>query len=242
MTAGGVGAGEGSPYPCAVLLLALDTATSAVTVALHDGDRVVAEESVVDARRHAETLMPMIASVVSSAGHRPTDLTAVGVGVGPGPFTGLRVGIATAVTLGLTLDIPVHGICSLDAIAHAAAAADGAPPDFVVATDARRKELYWARYRVIGGAPHRVSGMPQVSRPADLPEEIRALPAAGRGPLLYPGCFAAALHPLDVSAGALASYTLRELGLGHELLPVQPLYLRQPDAKPSTGPKSVLAR
>jgi len=225
-----------------VLLLALDTATSAVTVALHDGERIVAEDSLVDARRHAETLTPMIASVVATAGRRPADLTGVAVGVGPGPFTGLRVGLATAVTLGLTLDIPVHGVCSLDALAHAAAGAGDGPSDFVVATDARRKEVYWARYRFSAGMTQRISGMPQVSRPAELPDEIRALPAAGRGPVLYPDCFAGALEPLDVPAGALASYTVAELVRGHELLPASPLYLRQPDAKPSAGTKSVLPR
>ncbi|RNI22244.1 tRNA (adenosine(37)-N6)-threonylcarbamoyltransferase complex dimerization subunit type 1 TsaB [Flexivirga caeni] len=225
-----------------MLLLALDTATSAVTVALHDGDQVVAEESLVDARRHAETLTPMIASVVAGARHRPADLTAVTVGVGPGPFTGLRVGLATAVTLGLALDIPVYGVCTLDALAHAVALRPGSPAKFVVATDARRKEVYWAHYRTNDGFPQRVSGMPQVSRPADLSDEIRALPAAGRGPLLYPDCFASALQPLDVPAGALAAYAVEQLRTGGELLPVQPLYLRQPDATPSAGPKSVLPR
>lgn len=225
-----------------MLLLALDTATSAVTVALHDGDDVIAEESLVDARRHAETLTPMISSVVASTDRSPADLTAVAVGVGPGPFTGLRVGLATAVTLGLALDVPVHGVCSLDALAHAAAVDHAAPVEFVVAADARRKEVYWARYRVTDGGVERVSGMPQVCRPADLPPEIRALPAAGRGPVLYPDCFAAALQPLDVPAGALASYTVQQLAAGRELLPVQPLYLRQPDAKPATAQKSVLPR
>lgn len=225
-----------------MLLLALDTATSAVTVALHDGAQVIAEESLVDSRRHAETLTPMISSVVAGAGRSPADLTAVAVGVGPGPFTGLRVGLATATTLGLALDIPVHGVCSLDALAHATAQQNGAPSNFVVASDARRKEVYWARYRTTDAGIERVSGMPQVCRPADLPDEIRALPAAGRGPQLYPDVFAAALQPLDAPAGGLASYTVQQLAAGRELLPVQPLYLRQPDAKPATAQKSVLPR
>lgn len=225
-----------------MLLLALDTATSAVTVALHDGTTVIAEESLVDSRRHAETLTPMIASVVAGAGRAPADLTAIAVGVGPGPFTGLRVGIATATTLGLALDLPVHGICSLDALAHAAAQEQGTPSDFVIASDARRKEVYWARYRATADGVERVSGMPQVCRPAELPDEIRALPAAGRGPQLYPDAFAAALLPLDAPAGGVASYTIQQLAAGRELLPVQPLYLRQPDAKPATAQKSVLPR
>ncbi|WP_446665180.1 tRNA (adenosine(37)-N6)-threonylcarbamoyltransferase complex dimerization subunit type 1 TsaB [Flexivirga sp. B27] len=224
-----------------MLLLALDTATFAVTVALHDGDRVLAEESLIDPRRHAETLTPMISSVVASAGRTPAQLTAVAVGVGPGPFTGMRVGLATAVSLGLALDLPVHGVCSLDALALAAVE-QGAPADFVVAGDARRKEVYWARYRAADGAIERVSGMPQVARPADLPSQIRELPAAGRGPVLFPESFGPALQPLDVPAGSLASYAVQQLGLGHELLPPQPLYLRQPDAKPATAQKSVLPR
>ncbi|MFC6708092.1 hypothetical protein [Flexivirga alba] len=93
-----------------------------------------------------------------------------------------------------------------------------------------------------GGVVERVSGMPQVCRPADLPDEVRALPTAGRGPQLYPECFPTALQPLDVPAGGLASYTVQQLAVGGELLPVQPLYLRQPDAKPATAQKSVLPR
>ena len=224
-----------------MLLLALDTATSAVTAAVHDGTTVLAEESLTDSRRHAETLTPMIASVVAAAGRTPADLTAVAVGVGPGPFTGLRVGIATAVTLGLALDIQVYGVCSLDALAFAAAQETGLE-EFLVATDARRKEVYWARYRIAGSELTRVSGMPQVCRPADLPDEVRALPTAGRGPAIYPELFTRPLGPLDVPAGALASYTLQEVGAGRELLPVQPLYLRQPDAQPASAQKSVLPR
>jgi tRNA threonylcarbamoyl adenosine modification protein YeaZ len=224
-----------------VLLLALDTATSAVTSAVHDGTTVLAEESLTGSRRHAETLTPMIASVVAAAGRAPADLTAVAVGVGPGPFTGLRVGIATAVTLGLALDIPVYGVCSLDALAFAAAQ-ETAADEFVVATDARRKEVYWARFEVADNNITRVSGMPQVCRPADLSEQIRMLPTAGHGPAIYPELFSRPLPPLDVPAGALASYTLQELGAGRELLPVQPLYLRQPDAQPASAQKSVLPR
>lgn len=225
-----------------MLLLALDTASSAVTAALHDGKHVLAEDSVADSRRHAETLTPMISAVVAAAGRVPADLTAVAVGVGPGPFTGLRVGLATAVTLGLALDLPVHGVCSLDALAHAVMSGRDAPADFVVATDARRKEIYWARYRAADGLVERVSGMPQVGRPAELPAQIRSLPAAGRGPMLYPDAFAAALPPSDVPAGSVASYAVQQLAAGRDLLPVQPLYLRQPDATPATAQKSVLPR
>jgi len=78
-----------------VLLLAFDTATPAVTVAVHDGSQVVAEESAVDARRHGELLAVAIDRVLRTAGARQADLTAVAVGTGPGPYTGLRVGLVT---------------------------------------------------------------------------------------------------------------------------------------------------
>lgn len=125
-----------------MLLLALDTATPAVTVALHDGDDVVASSSQVDARRHGELLLPAIDRVLAEAGLKVDALTGIVVGIGPGPYTGLRVGLMTADAFGLALGVPVHGVCTLDGLAYAA---DLEGP-FVVATDARRKEVYWARY------------------------------------------------------------------------------------------------
>ncbi len=98
------------------MLLALDSATPAVTVALADGDRLLAERTTVDARRHGELLAPAIAAVLAEAGVDRSDLTAIAVGVGPGPFTGLRVGLVTARTLGAVLGIPVLGVCTLDVL------------------------------------------------------------------------------------------------------------------------------
>ncbi|TWP36175.1 tRNA (adenosine(37)-N6)-threonylcarbamoyltransferase complex dimerization subunit type 1 TsaB [Leekyejoonella antrihumi] len=220
------------------VLLALDTSTTAVTVAVHDGTRTLAERSTLDARRHTEILAPSIRQVAIDADVTPADLDAVAVGVGPGPFTGLRVGIVTAATLGHTLGIPVTGVCSLDAIAHEVLVAGG-PADFLVASDARRKEVYWARYAIVEGRAVR-QGEPAVAKPADLPQELRGLPTAGRGPVLYPDLFATPLDVLDVSAGALASFATIEQRAGREPLPVRPLYLRQPDAMPAAARKPVL--
>ena len=109
-----------------MLILAIDTSTSAITVALHDDTRVLAAESHLDPRAHTEWVSPLIASCLASAGRAPGDLTAVAVGNGPGPFTGLRVGIVTGLTMGHALGVPVHGICSLDVLAaQAAEAASG---------------------------------------------------------------------------------------------------------------------
>ena len=128
------------------------------------GGRVDSETGAVLARRdrthargHAEVLVPYLLECLAEAGLRRADLGAVIVGCGPGPFTGLRVGMATGAAFGDALGIEVHGVCSLDAIAH------GEPGDVVVVTDARRKEVYWARYA--DGV--RTAG-PGVIKPAEL--------------------------------------------------------------------------
>ncbi|APY86830.1 tRNA (adenosine(37)-N6)-threonylcarbamoyltransferase complex dimerization subunit type 1 TsaB [Streptomyces alfalfae] len=207
-----------------MLLLALDTATPAVTVALHDGSRVVSESSQVDARRHGELLLPAVDRVLADAGLRLDAVTGVVVGVGPGPYTGLRVGLMTADTFGLALGVPVHGVCTLDGLAYASGI-DGGP--FVVATDARRKEVYWARY---DDARTR-TGEPAVDRPADIAAEVEGLPAVGAGALLYPDAFPDARGPEHVSAASLAALAAERLAAGEELLEPRPLYLRRPDAQ-----------
>jgi tRNA threonylcarbamoyladenosine biosynthesis protein TsaB len=237
-----------------VLLLGLDTATSAVTVALHDGGRVLAQLVTVDAHRHTELLAPAVEKVIADAGATPRDLTGIVAGVGPGPFTGLRVGLVTARVLGAALGIPVHGLCTLDAIAADAAALDdgkaqgqdglpngaGAAPHleagFLVATDARRREVYWARYDRAG---RRLSG-PEVSRPADIP--VSGLPVAGEGPLLYPGLLPHGFGPARPSAATLGRLAAAALEAGDPdqlLLAPEPLYLRRPDAREPGAPKRV---
>ena len=102
------------------VILAIDTATPAVTAGVVRRDaenvEVLAEQVTVDARAHAEQLTPNIVGALADAGLTAEDLDAVVVGCGPGPFTGLRVGMATAAAYGHALGIPVHGVCSLDAI------------------------------------------------------------------------------------------------------------------------------
>lgn len=217
-----------------MLLLALDTATPAVTVALHDGDRVVAETGRIDARRHGELLLPAVDRVLAEAGLRLDAVTDVAVGVGPGPYTGLRVGLVTAATFGSALSVPVHGVCTLDGLAYAA----GVEGPFAVATDARRKEVYWARYE---DARTRTGG-PCVDRPADIAGELAGLPVVGAGALLYPEAFPDARGPEHVRAGALASLAAERLAAGEELLPPQPLYLRRPDAQVPKNYKVVTPR
>ncbi|MDO5504030.1 MAG: tRNA (adenosine(37)-N6)-threonylcarbamoyltransferase complex dimerization subunit type 1 TsaB [Actinomycetia bacterium] len=211
----------------------MDTSTSAITVAVHDGGEMRAERSVLDPRAHTEHLAPLVAAVLAEAAVTPGEVTDVAVGVGPGPFTGLRVGIMTARTFAFARGIPCHAVVSLDALAHAAVRDEHVPASggFAVATDARRKEVYFARYAAADGRAQRLSG-PIVIRPGDLPAEDRELPTVGRGPVLYPEHFAHAAQPLDVGAGALAEVALTQLADG-TVVGLDALYLRRPDAQPS---------
>jgi tRNA threonylcarbamoyl adenosine modification protein YeaZ len=157
---------------------------------------------------------------MDDAGIVRQDLTAIAVGVGPGPFTGLRVGIVTARTLGFVLEIPVYGVCSLDAIALEVVGTGAASGSFLVATDARRKEVYLASY---DADARRLEG-PVVTRPAEV---ATAAPVAGAGPSLYPDHFPHAIAPARPSAAWLATGVADEL---IDLLDPEPLYLRRPDA------------
>ncbi len=214
-----------------MLLLAFDTATPAVTVALHDGAAVVAGETAADARRPGELLAVVIDKVLRSVGADQADLTGIAVGTGPGPYTGLRAGLVTARVLSSALGIRTDGICTLDVIA--AAARDGAGGrEFLVATDARRREVYWARYSPAG---QRTAG-PLVSRPADLP---RGLPVAGEGAVLYPELTASPLDPRFPAAAVLAGLAAGRLAAGEPPGPDEPLYLRRPDAREPGKPKRV---
>jgi tRNA threonylcarbamoyladenosine biosynthesis protein TsaB len=211
------------------VLLAFDTATPAVTVALYDGERVVAERTTVDAMRHGEVLAPAIAAVLTDAGLVRQDLTALAVGVGPGPFTGLRVGLMTARTLGVVLGIPVYGVCTLDVLAAEAVDTGAVTEPFAVATDARRKEVYWATYDAEGA---RLTG-PEVLKPATV---ATAGPVVGWGAVLYSGSFPGGRGPEHPSAAVLARVVAEERA---ELHDPEPMYLRRPDAAEPGKPKPV---
>ena len=188
-----------------MLILAIDTATPAVTagVVRRDGGAidVLAERVTLDARAHAEQLTPNALGALADAEVSFDDLDAVVVGCGPGPFTGLRVGMATAAAYGHALGLPVHGVCSLDAISIDTVG------EVLVVTDARRREVYWARYS--DGV--RIDG-PAVNAPADVPgaDEVLAQPP------VYPTAAGLVRAVVDWTAAPA---------------PLVPLYLRRPDAK-----------
>lgn len=220
-----------------MLLLAFDTATPAITVALHDGASVLAAFTTVDARRTGEVLAPGIADVLSRSGRTMSEVTGIAVGVGPGPFTGLRVGLVTARTLGDALEVPVHGVCTLDVLAYATDGTGLVGP-FAVATDARRKEVYWAAY---ADALTRTSE-PDVTRPGELVERLSALPVVGEGPYLYPGAFPSPAGPRHPDAGILAALVALRLATDPSKLSApDPMYLRRPDAVEPAARKKVSA-
>lgn len=213
-----------------MLLLALDTATPAVTVALHDGRHLLAEETMLNRRRHGELLAAAIGRVLAAGGATGADLGVVAVGTGPGPYTGLRAGLVTARVLGSALGIPVYGLCTLDVIARAAASA-AAGREFIVATDARRKEVYWAHY---SGAGQRI-GDPAVSDPATVSGPG---PVAGEGAVLYPA-LGEPIPPRYPAAASLAEMVCGRIAAGLPPGSAEPLYLRRPDARVPGKPKRV---
>jgi tRNA threonylcarbamoyl adenosine modification protein YeaZ len=196
-----------------------------VNVGLACGDRVLATATVADQMAHVEELMPLVSECVDAAAVRVADLGQLIVGVGPGPFTGLRVGVVTARMLSYVLRIGLRGVCSLDVLA--AQFLGESPGEFVVATDARRREVYWARYSPLGVR----LGEPRVSRPSDLPR----LPVIGPAADLYADQLQAVPGPRSMDPAVLATTGATLPDAGHE-----PLYLRHPDATELTRPKSVL--
>jgi tRNA threonylcarbamoyl adenosine modification protein YeaZ len=252
-----------------VLVLALDTSTPSVTAGVvrlrrpHEiiaaletgaelGDaasrpgELLAEQSVTDPYAHAERLMPLAVAALAEAGVGLTELEAVVVGLGPGPFTGLRVGIATAAALGDGLGIAVHGVPSHDGTARALEPLPGA---LLVVTDARRREVYLSAYRADGS---KALG-PLVVAPAAAAQLLADHDAAcafitGSGSALVDAVRSTAFDPAVLeSADASSSLGLVEraavaLLTGVVPGPLTPLYLRRPDATEPGARKSVLGR
>jgi tRNA threonylcarbamoyladenosine biosynthesis protein TsaB len=244
------------------MILAVDTSSALTSVCVIEADgTVVAGRRHLDARRHAEVLAPLLAEVIDRID--TSRITTIACGVGPGPYTGLRVGIATALALGVAWQTPVHGVCSLDAVA-AAAIASGDRDGVSVALDARRREVYWARYAADGS---RIEG-PRVGPAAEIDAALRQGCWTGHGAALHAEFFADVIGGDDaesalsypqatwiarraaalLDAGVVESDIVLPLDAhgadsgatagalhGASLLPPRPLYLRRPDAVESTA-------
>ncbi len=204
-----------------VLVLAIDTATPDLVVGLVQGDTTLAEQIHPKTRQHAELLIPSVQELLAQQSLVMSDLEAIVVGCGPGPFTGLRVGMATAQALGQALSIPVHGVISLDAIA-ARLGGTG-----MVVTDARRREVYWALYR--DGV--RVEG-PAVCRPAQLhpTQSMEGITALSVPDHLAPSLAHLGLEAQDLTPDSASLVAVADLTAEPQPLVAQ--YLRRPDAVP----------
>jgi tRNA threonylcarbamoyladenosine biosynthesis protein TsaB len=215
-----------------VHVLALDTATPAVTAGVVEltADGIVERSVRVahDPRKHAELLMPGIVEACDEAGVALPDLAAIVTGVGPGPFTGLRVGMVTAAALGDALGVPVHGVCSLDGIAHGLGAV-------LVVTDARRREVYWAAYGEDGRRTHG----PHVDAPAVLLERMPDVRAAAGSSAEVTGL--PVVGPSAPTPAGLVAVAAPALRAGVVPGPLEPLYLRRPDAQEPGARKRVTA-
>jgi tRNA threonylcarbamoyl adenosine modification protein YeaZ len=193
--------------------LAIDTSTSRTSVAIVEEGALLWHGYRDGATSHGHSLPSLVAAAIGTA----SQIDQVVVGMGPGPFTGLRVGIAFARTFALARILPVIGICSLDAIAALVHEKD----EFLVATDARRKEVYWAQYS---------SGVRIAGPNVDFPSVITALglPIFGEGAVKY---FIAesdeAQFPDPLALVALSQNTEFHID--------EPMYIRRPDAVPTSG-------
>lgn len=219
-----------------MLILGLDTATAVTTVALAEieGGRcsVLVERDHVDPRRHGEVLPVQIDAVLADAGVEPNELGLLAVGTGPGAFTGLRVGLATAGAMGLALGIPVHGVCTLDTLAWAT----GRTTPFAVATDARRRELFWALYD--DAATRR--GEPMVGAAEAAAEAAHGLTVVVPSGTPLVEALDDVVEEEGPRAAVLCAVVSHRTALGLAAEPAHPRYLRRPDVTPSSGPKSVL--
>jgi tRNA threonylcarbamoyl adenosine modification protein YeaZ len=225
----------------------LDTSTEAVVAGVLEvpttGEpSVLATELRTGARQHGEQLMPAVLRAVQAAGRRLDELDAVVCGAGPGPFTGLRVGLVSAAGLGDALGVPVYGVCSLDAVAQVA----GPGEPLLVVSDARRREVYWAAYDWSGAGELSRSEGPAVLAPPAVAERLGQLgvrrmagPVAGEYAELFG--LPEEGHGLAPTPAGLVAAALAELRSGAEPAPLEPLYLRRPDAVPPGERKRVNA-
>jgi tRNA threonylcarbamoyl adenosine modification protein YeaZ len=231
-----------------VLVLAIDTATAATAVALvrlagGGPPELLGQLRHVDPRAHGERLAPMVTEVLAGAGVRPAELAAVVAGAGPGPSTGLRVGLVTAAAMGQALGVPVYGACSLDGIGGAARVVAGTRDGPVlVATDARRREIYWALYA--GGA--RLTP-PAVDSPADVAPVLAARGvrrAYGEGAVRYRDVWdvPVADGPLYPDPAALVAVLADRIVAGVPGGPLVARYLRRPHADVPGPAKPVAQR
>lgn len=217
-------------------VLAVETATPRLSVAIGDAGGIAGSFSAAAGRRHGETLAPAIALLRDATGVALAEIDRIAVDVGPGLFTGLRVGLATAAALGEALGIPAVGVCSLDLLAHPHTAERRAVAAVV---DARRAEVFWALYLPGHGSlgELRRVGEPAVAAPADVAAALldlgREVLVVGDGAARYAdvltgdGIEIRPAYPEATELVAMASGPVETVAPGQ----LRPLYLRQADVR-----------
>jgi tRNA threonylcarbamoyladenosine biosynthesis protein TsaB len=224
------------------MILGIETAVEHVGVALGDHRGIRAHSMLASDRRHAESLTPMIDFVMKQAEIDMSALSAVAVDIGPGLFTGMRVGMAAAQSIAWALELPMVGICSLDAVAMNV---DWSDQLVAASLDARRGEVYWALYRMrgIGAEPQRITE-PVVTSPDDLAihlaDRADEVVCVGSGFTRHAEMFSALTWahiagpsvdmPTAVNVVHLASHRIAAddtVTAGA----IEPMYLRAPDAE-----------
>lgn len=226
-------------------VLAFDTASPRTHVVLMEGRDVVAELRMSKTETHSTILLSSIHFMLDRLGWTPRDLGLVVAGIGPGSFTGIRIGIATALGIAQPLSIPMAGISSLDALAHQVAATDGR---VAVVLDARRSQVFYAEYVCSRGGVRAVQ-KPKLLSVSDLEHCLAGRhlyivgdisgfqPArAGEKPSDWPRRIEADLFLAD-DMGRLALSKKRAWRAG-DFLMCEPLYIRPPDALKNRPPKS----
>ena len=211
--------------------LSIDTSAHA-SVALVDSTTgsVIAQKTSPKGNDQTETLASYVRDLLAENNEEGRNLTGIFVGVGPGPFTGLRVGLVASRTFSFVWNVPVYGVMSLHALAERVLATGNVPEEFIVASDARRKEVYWARYDKAG----QIVDGPHVASASTLPE----LPVYGVGAGIYAEQLRdAGAEPQEESFGWIADAAnlvqrgMRDLVAGKDLSDTAPQYLRESDAQ-----------
>jgi tRNA threonylcarbamoyladenosine biosynthesis protein TsaB len=200
-----------------MIVLAVDTCLGACSVALIDGDEVLAARSEPMTRGHQERLAPMAAEVMAEAGLAFSRVDRIAATIGPGSFTGLRVGLAFAKGLAVALDRPCIGVGSLQALAF------GLSGRVIASADARHGQVYWQAFQ--NGAP---ASPPALSPIADLTDQLAPDTLAGPAAALVAGRFPDAVLLEQPAPDPVA---VARLALTADDVPAVPLYLRPPDAK-----------
>jgi tRNA threonylcarbamoyladenosine biosynthesis protein TsaB len=217
------------------IILAIETSSELASCALligdNLGDTVLARESG-GVRTHSQSVLPMVQELLAEAQVRLNDVDAIAFGAGPGSFTGVRTACGVAQGLAFGAGLPVLPLVTLEAMAEACRAKNGAT-DVLAVLDARMNEVYWAQYRFDGG--WQVVVAPTLSGPeAVAPQPAEGLAACGNGFSAYPDAFAgkdfaagadAAIVPHARDLAAIGAAALAA-GQGVPAAQAQPLYLR----------------